>query len=321
MHYKSKSLLQPLLQPWSVCCVPRFLSHTKTATIAFVGSCRAEQFDHNPWFVSCNWPSAARIPIAASIPTAVSPSHRPAHLASPRLLTMLVAMARRHSPNCHHFQLPSRPPAAQLPPNCRPTAVANPAAPTPPHQLPACHAAQALRRRAQAPRPRGHARRTRNWRLCCTPHRAPRRHQPHRLRRGLRAAARITGAAHGHSQPARAAGARLPRGEDCLYKPSGAPVLTSVLAVGRWASSRLEGGLAHAVLLDRAQRADAGAVASPRGASLPRLPVWPMRSRSSSTRPRRGSERRSSRLSWWPRRGRTSEPSMEPPRAAARIVK
>lgn len=42
------------------------------------------------------------------------------------------------------------------------------------------------------------------------------------------------------------------------YKPHDAALLTSVLDVGRWVTRRLEGGLAHAALLDRARRGDAG---------------------------------------------------------------
>jgi hypothetical protein len=42
------------------------------------------------------------------------------------------------------------------------------------------------------------------------------------------------------------------------YKPPDAALLTSVLDVGRWVTRRLEGGLAHAALLDRARRGDAG---------------------------------------------------------------
>ena len=42
------------------------------------------------------------------------------------------------------------------------------------------------------------------------------------------------------------------------YKPPNAALLTSVLDVGRWVTQHLEGGLAHAALLDRARRGDAG---------------------------------------------------------------
>ena len=42
------------------------------------------------------------------------------------------------------------------------------------------------------------------------------------------------------------------------YKPPDAALLTSVLDVGRWVTRRLECGLAHAALLDRARRGDAG---------------------------------------------------------------
>ena len=42
------------------------------------------------------------------------------------------------------------------------------------------------------------------------------------------------------------------------YKPPDAPLLTAVLEVARWVSARLEGGLAHAAVLERARRADAG---------------------------------------------------------------
>ena len=44
------------------------------------------------------------------------------------------------------------------------------------------------------------------------------------------------------------------------YKPVGAQLLTSVLDVARWVGARLDGGLAHAKVLERAQRADVGGV-------------------------------------------------------------
>ena len=42
------------------------------------------------------------------------------------------------------------------------------------------------------------------------------------------------------------------------YKPPGAALLTSVLDVARWVGARLDGGLAHAQMLDRSRRSDAG---------------------------------------------------------------
>ena len=53
------------------------------------------------------------------------------------------------------------------------------------------------------------------------------------------------------------------RGGKIAYKPPGGAQLTSVLEVARWVDARV-GGLAHAELLGRAARADAGSQKRPR---------------------------------------------------------
>lgn len=48
------------------------------------------------------------------------------------------------------------------------------------------------------------------------------------------------------------------RGGKIAYRPPGSTLITSVLDVGRWVSSQLEGGLTNAHVLDRAERVDVG---------------------------------------------------------------
>lgn len=69
--------------------------------------------------------------------------------------------------------------------------------------------------------------------------------------------------------------ARLERGfraGKIAYKPPSGVQLTSILDVARWVTQRLEGGLVHAALLDRARRGDAGKIGAPAGEPFGALP-------------------------------------------------